>query len=83
MFQSSAFSESVFNDTQQKYLLTVVNEAWEAESRCQIDKLTGKEVVNLDGDGHCDSPGHCAKYDTYTLMNDDTGNVVAFRSNII
>ena len=40
--------------------------------------LATKEVVNLDGDGPCDSQGPFAKYGTYTLMDDDTGNVVAF-----
>ena len=72
------FSESVFYDTQAKYLFPVVNEAWEAESRHQINKLTSREVVNLSGDGRCDSPGHSAKYGTYTLMDEDTGNFVAF-----
>ena len=72
------FSESVFYDTQLKYLFPVINKAWEDESRNQIDKLSSKEVVNLDGDGRCDSPGHCAKYGTYTLMDEDTGDVVAF-----
>ena len=72
------FSESVFYDTQLKYLFPVVSEAWEAESNDQITKLISKDDVNLDGDGRCDSPGHCAKYGTYTLMDEDTGNVVAF-----
>ena len=77
-FNLQFFSESVYYSTQQKYLIPVVNEAWEAESRRQIERLNGKAVVNLDGDGRCDSPGHCAKYGTYTLMDDDTGDVVAF-----
>ena len=77
-FNLQFFSESVYYNTQQKYLFPVVNEAWETESRRQIEKLHGKAVVNLDGDGRCDSPGHCAKYGTYTLMDDDTGDVVAF-----
>ena len=77
-FNLQFFSESVYYNTQQKYLIPVVNEAWEAESRRQIEKLNGKAVVNLDSDGRCDSPGHCAKYGTYTLMDDDTGDVVAF-----
>ena len=72
------FSESVFYDTQQKYLFPVINDAWEAEKQRQIDILNAKEVVNLDGDARCDSPGHSAKYGTYTLMDDDTGDVVAF-----
>jgi len=62
------FSESAFYDTQAKYLFPVVNEAWGAESGHQINKLTSREVVNLSGDGRCDSPGHSAKYGTYTLM---------------
>ena len=72
------FTDSVFYDTQAKYLFPVANEAWEAESRHQINKLTSREVVNLSGDGQCDSPGHSAKYGTYTLMDEDTGNVIAF-----
>ena len=77
-FNLQFFSESVFYDTERKYLFPVVNEAWEAESQRQVDRLTTKEVVNLDGDGRCDSPGHCAKYGTYTLMDEDSGDVVAF-----
>ena len=77
-FNLQFFSESVYYNTQQKYLIPVVNEAWEAESRCQIEKLKQKAAVNLDGDGHCDSPGHCAKYGTYMLLDDDTEDVVAF-----
>ena len=72
------FSESVFYDTQQKYLFPAINDAWEAEKQRQLDILNAKEVVNLDGDARCDSPGHSAKYGTYTLMDDDTGDVVAF-----
>ena len=68
----------MFYDSQLKYLFPVVNEAWETELNRQINKLTCSEVVNLDGDGRCDSPGHCAKYGTYTLMDEKQGNVVAF-----
>lgn len=59
-------------------MFLVTNEAWEAESRAQIQMLAFKGVVNLDGDVPCDSPGHSSKYGTYTLMDDDTGNVVTF-----
>ena len=36
-------------------------------------------VLNLDGDGRCDNPGHSAKYGTYTLMGEDIGNVATFQ----
>ena len=77
-FNLQFISERVFYDTQQKYLFPVINEAWAAESTRQVEMLNGKRAVNLDGDGRCDSPGHSAKFGTYTLMDDDTGNVVAF-----
>ena len=35
-------------------------------------------MVNLNGDGRCGSPGHNAKYGTYTFMEDKTAKVVAF-----
>ncbi|KAK3745443.1 hypothetical protein QZH41_005084 [Actinostola sp. cb2023] len=46
----------------------------------------GKEEVlsmncaanNLNGDGRCDSPGHNAKYSTYTFMDSDSEKVVSF-----
>lgn len=71
-------SESVFYDTQQQFLFPILNEAWENEQQLVRQELAVKDAVNLNGDGHCDSPGHNAKYGTYTLMDDDTGKVVAF-----
>ena len=77
-FNLQFISESVFYDTQQKYLFSVINEAWAAESTPQVEMLKATRAVILDGEGRCDSPGHSAKYGTYILMDDDTGNVVAF-----
>ena len=41
-------------------------------------ELINKTAINFNSDGHCDSPGHNTKYGTYTLMDDDSGKVVAF-----
>jgi len=41
-------------------------------------ELVNKGAINLNGDGRCDSPGHSAKYGTYTLMGNDSGKVMAF-----
>ena len=71
-------SKSVFYDTQQRFLFPILNDAWENEQQMVRQELAVKDAVNLNGDGRCDSPGHNAKYGTYTLMDDDTGKVVAF-----
>ena len=35
--------------------------------------------VTLAGDGRCDSPGHSAKYGTYTMLDVDSEKVVDFK----
>lgn len=40
--------------------------------------MVNKGAINLNADGHCDSPRHSAKYGTYILMDNDSGNMVAF-----
>ena len=30
------------------------------------------------GDGRCDSPGHCAKYGTYTIMDESSSKIIYF-----
>ena len=48
------------------------------EQQITLQELLEKKAVNLNGNGRCDSPGHNAKYSTYTLMGVDTGKVVGF-----
>ena len=41
-----------------------------------INQLKEESDVTLLGDGRSDSPGHSAKYGTYTLMDEKTGKIV-------
>ena len=70
-------SDSVFYDTQQRLLFPVLNQAWEKEQQMVRQELINKSVINLNGAGRCESPGDNVKYGTYTLMDDDSGKVVA------
>lgn len=52
---------------QQLYLNPAVNRVWEREQLSLSTAFQGK-AVDVGGDARCDSPGHCAKYGTYHLV---------------
>ena len=54
-----------------------MNETWNFEQNHNVASAvaTGKPV-NLAGDGRCDSPGHSAKYCTYSMQNMATGKIM-------
>ena len=70
------FSHTTSSNIQNKYLFPVVNKAWKEERSSVLDEVKSNGAVNLIGDGRCDSPGHNAKYCTYTMMTDE-GKVAA------
>ena len=71
------FSHTTFYDIQNKYLFPVVNKAWTEVKREVLQATRDGGPVNLVGDGRSDSPGHSAKYGTYTMMSDE-GKVITF-----
>ena len=70
-------STSSFFSIQNNYLFSVLTTAWEEEKQRVISDLKQKGHANLVGDGRCDSPGHNAKYGTYTIMTEE-GKVATF-----
>ena len=72
------FSHSTFYNIQNKFLFPLVDKAWTEERSSVLEAIKREGPVNLIGDGRCDSPGHSAKYCTYTMMND--GGKVAYFS---
>ena len=71
-------SDRAFYKNQDQYLFPVINAAWEKEREAVVDELCNKEIVKLSGDGRSDSPGHNAKYGTYTCMDSESGKVTEF-----
>ena len=69
----------MFYRKQDKFLFPVINDTWEAERLNTVNQLMSQEEVNLNGDGRCDSPGHNAKYNVYTMMDSDSGKIVTFK----
>ena len=70
-------SEKTFYNIQDLYLFPVINEVWEGEQRAVFSDLKDKELW-LSGDGRCDSPGHSAKYGTYTMLDQKSDKIVDF-----
>ena len=69
-------AKSTFYELQRKYLFGVVHEAWEKEQEAIISDLVYKGDCYFSGDGRCDSPGHNAKYLTYSFADQNTGKIV-------
>ena len=73
-------SRATFSRLQRNYAIPAITSLWE-EMKTDVWKLLDKEALILCGDGRNDSPGHCAKYCTYVLMEQflniivDIGNV--------
>ena len=72
------FSEKTFYNIQDTYLFPVISEVWEEEQNSVYAELQDEELW-LSGDGRCDSPGHNAKYGTYTMIDQDSDKIVEFQ----
>ena len=72
-------SEKTFYNIQDLYLFPVINEVWEGEQRAVFSDLKDKELW-LSFDGRCDSPGHSAKYGTYTMLDQKSDKIVDFHT---
>ena len=71
----ACFSTQTYNSLQSAYLLHAVRAVW---ARCQERLIAARvgKAIKMAGDGRCDSPGHCAKYGSYTLMDAETSEVI-------
>ena len=61
--------ERTFYKTQKKYLF---------KRRDNVIQKLKPEKLDVVGGGRYDSPGHSAKYGTYTIMNDETNEIIDF-----
>lgn len=71
-------SSSYYYKIQEKHLLPVVNNKWKSSQAEIVQQLSQVSHVDICGDGRCDSPGHSAKYGTYTIMDETTKKVIEF-----
>ena len=70
------FSRQTFHKHQKNYLIPVVIKMWKEEQDKIIQSVSSLEGgLVLSGDGRSDSPGHCAKYGAFTVIEQRVNKV--------
>ncbi|XP_069107077.1 uncharacterized protein [Argopecten irradians] len=69
-------SASSFERMQSRYLVPQIDQFWTDKQKEVLEGFKDKELVIL-GDGRMDSPGHCAQYCSYTVMENDTKKILS------
>ena len=72
--------KGTYYNLRERYVFPVVKSKWkEEQAKVFLDLKSRGSGVVLAGDGRCDSPGHCAKYCTYTFLDVESQKVVDFK----
>ena len=62
---------------QECYLIPAVHSVWSRQQEILIDDARNRGVgMKLSGNARCCSPGHTAKYGSYTMMDMETSKVM-------
>ena len=65
-----------YYNIQKNFVFGVLNEAWLDEKTILISGIKKKPGYALSRDGCCDSPGHCAKYMKYSILDQASNKVI-------
>jgi len=70
-------SYGTFLQHQKHYLQPAIMEVWNEHKQCLLDSVIRENrELTLGGDGLADTPGHSAKYSSYTMMDLDESRVI-------
>lgn len=79
ILQVACISSSTFHRHQTNYLAPTILTHWSEERSQLLDVLRLEdEGLVIAGDGQCDSPGHCAKYGSFTVMEQRLKKIIDF-----
>ena len=71
-------SSSLFYDIQKSLLFPVIEKVWKEHQVDIFKEIKKSKKLEVCGDGQCDSAGHCAKYGTYTIMDESSSKIIYF-----
>lgn len=76
----AAISNSTFLNHQKFYLFPSIAHVWHNFQQDYIESVKAdgpdQRLVTLGGDGRSDTPGHCAKFGSYSVIDLEEGSVV-------
>ncbi|XP_053567520.1 uncharacterized protein LOC128657265 [Bombina bombina] len=70
-----SISSQTYYKIQKKFLFPTVELHWVQDRQKNINSFRDR-AITLCGDGQCDSPGYCAKYCTYTMIEDESKKII-------
>ena len=74
-----SIAKGTYFNIREHYVFPVVKTTWKQQQQQIFSELKARQVgAVLAGDGRCDSPGHWAKYCTYTFLDVESQKVVDF-----
>ncbi|KAG1928002.1 hypothetical protein F2P79_023847, partial [Pimephales promelas] len=78
MFMNMGIVEqSTFFKIQDTYCVDTIKDFWDTHRAGVVSRLQSKDNVVVLVDGRMDSPGFCAQYCTYTIMENDTKEILS------
>lgn len=73
----TSFNETTYYNIQKAYLAPATLKVWKEHQQSHIEEVRSRgTALKLGGDGRCCSPGHTAKYGTYSVMDLETGKII-------
>ena len=70
-------SRTTYLCIQKSYLIPAIHNVWEKEQYILLSMLQQEgSKISVGGDGRCDSPGHSAKYGSYSLLDVKKGLIL-------
>ncbi|KAK0142690.1 hypothetical protein N1851_019380 [Merluccius polli] len=71
---------STFFKIQDSYCVDTIKQFWEEKRREVVPRITPKPSIVVLGDGRMDSPGFSAQYCTYSVMENDSKEIISIKS---
>lgn len=76
----AAISRKTFFRYQKKILQPAIKIVWDRQQQSIfLEFRLSKQHLILSGDGRSDSPGHCAKFGSYTVIDHSVNKVIDFK----